>query len=340
MGAMHRDNPRGWHCPQLTSFVAPGGRVTGFGRPGAFDMHWIVSHCTPLAPRRCAALDHVLRHWRALPREAADESTLTPPHERAHAQALGWHGDDGCLPWAARSARQDGIEVGPEAWGLVTPVHARVGSDGVHLADPETLGLDATASRALLEVLRPLFEAEDMRLVWGAPQRWYASHPSLHGLASASLDRVAGRNVEAWVPRQAAARPLRRLQNEAQMLLHEHPLNEVRETAGALPINSFWLSGCGVAQAEHASAVTLDERLRAPWLHADLPAWEAAWQALEAEALVPLIAAAERGLAVRLTLCGERGSASFEARPRPAWRRLTERVAAAPAASHDLLTTL
>ena len=303
-------------------------------------MHWIVSHCTPLAPRRCAALDHVLRHWRALPREAADESTLTPPHERAHAHALGWHGDDGCLPWAARSARQDGVDVGSAAWGLVTPVHARVGSDGVHLADPETLALDAAASLAFVDVLRPMFEAEGMRLVWGAPQRWYASHLSLHGLATASLDRVAGRNVDAWLPRQAAARPLRRLQNEAQMLLHEHPLNEVREAAGALPVNSFWLSGCGVAQAENTGEITLDERLRGSWLRADLPASEAGWQALEVEALVPLIAAAERGLAARLTLCGERGSASFEARPRAAWRRLTERLAPPPAASHGFLTTL
>ena len=79
-------------------------------------MHLIVSHCTPLehlAPRQCTALDHVLRHWHALPREAPDESTLTTPHERALAEALGWQGSDGCLPWAARSARQDGIEVGP-----------------------------------------------------------------------------------------------------------------------------------------------------------------------------------------------------------------------------------
>ena len=303
-------------------------------------MHWIVSHCTPLAPRRCAPLDHVLKHWRALPREAADESTLSPPHERALGAALGWQGEDGCLPWAARSARLDGVDVGSAAWGLVTPVHARVGSDGVHLADPDTLALDAAASHAFADVLRPLFESENLRFVWGAPQRWYASHPSLQGLATASLDRVAGRNVEAWVPRQPAARPLRRLQNEAQMLLHEHPLNEVREAAGALPVNSFWLSACGVVQPEAATAVTLDERLRASGLRADVAAAEAAWQALEAELLVPLIADAERGQAHRLTLCGERGSASFEARPRPAWRRLAERFAPAPAASHALLVTL
>ncbi len=306
-------------------------------------MHLVVSHCTPLtplAPRRSTALDHVLRHWQALPRAAADATTLTPPHERAIADALGWQSDDGALPWAARLAHQDGIEVGDGAWGLVTPVHARVGSDGVHLADPETLSLDAASSRAFFDVLRPHFEAAGFRFAWGAPLRWYASHPSLQGLATASLDRVVGRNVDGWLPRQAAARALRGLQNEAQMLLHDHPLNAAREAAGALPVNSFWLSGCGVVQAERGTAVTLDERLRSPFLQADPHAWDAAWQALEVEALSPLVAAGERGDAVRLTLCGEGASASFQARPRPAWRRLTERLAPPPAASHTLLTTL
>ncbi len=306
-------------------------------------MHLIVSHCTPpapLAPRQSPALDHVLRHWQARPRAATDTSTLTPPHERAWAEALGWQGEDGALPWAARNARLDGIEVGSHTWGQITPVHARVGSDGVHLADPETLALDTPASRDFLAVLCPLFEAEGLGLVWGAPLRWYARHPSLQGLATASLDRVAGRNVDGWLPRQAAARPLRRLQNEAQMLLHEHPLNLAREAASALPVNSFWLSGCGVAQAESLGAVTLDERLRGPFLSADAAAWQAAWRALEAEALAPLVAAGERGDAVRLSLCGEGGCASFEARPRSAWRRFTERFSPSPAAAHTLMTTL
>ena len=30
------------------------------------------------------------------------------------------------------------------------------------------------------------------------------------------------------------------------MLLHGHPLNEAREAAGALALNSVWISGCGV----------------------------------------------------------------------------------------------
>jgi hypothetical protein len=33
--------------------------------------------------------------------------------------------------------------------------------------------------------------------------------------------------------------------NEAQMLLHDHPVNEAREARGALPVNSLWFWGVG-----------------------------------------------------------------------------------------------
>src|SRR5690606_1791403 len=68
-----------------------------------------------------------------------DEYTLTPPHERALADALGLHGEDGRLPWAARQARLDGLAVGDQAWGLLTPVHWAVGRDQVTLLDPAAL---------------------------------------------------------------------------------------------------------------------------------------------------------------------------------------------------------
>jgi hypothetical protein len=66
------------------------------------------------------------------------------------------------------------------------------------------------------------------------------------GLPTASLDRVIGRNIDRWLPDTAPARLLRRLQNEVQMVLHTHALNDEREAARPMPtVNSVWLSGCG-----------------------------------------------------------------------------------------------
>jgi len=35
--------------------------------------------------------------------------------------------------------------------------------------------------------------------------------------------------------------------NQVQMLLHEHPVNQMREVVEQVPVNSIWLSGCASA---------------------------------------------------------------------------------------------
>jgi hypothetical protein len=256
-------------------------------------------------------------------RGGTDEYSLSPPHERAHAQALGWSGADGALPWAARQAVLDGVPVEGQAWGLLSPVHWHVGADHVTLPDPHTLHLSAQESHALFEAVRPLFESEGWSLAWGAPQRWYAAHDSLDGLASASLDRVIGRNIDLWMPSTPQARFIRRLQNEVQMLLYQQPLNDHRVGQGALPVNSFWLSGCGRAQPERAdSGLAVPTTLRVPALSSDWPAWAEAWRGLDAGPVREALAVAQRGEPVVLTLCGERFAQRFESRPQGLWSRV------------------
>jgi hypothetical protein len=311
-------------------------------------MHLIVAfaappqECTPAALPGWAApaLDTLLARWTATQRDEADTSTLSPPHERALAAALGLAGADGCLPWAAWQAARDGIDVSAQAWALLTPAHWRVGSDGVHMAVHDTLVLTTDESRALFDAVRPLFESEGYRVAWGAALRWYAAHPSLQGLATASLDRAAGRNIAAWLPRQPEAKPLRRLQNEAQMLLHGHPLNAEREAAGRLAVNSFWLSACGVAQPASAAGVHVDDRLRGPALQGDVAAWCAAWRALDEQEIAPLLAAAERGELRRLTLCGERSSVTLAPRGHGLLQRLSQVFAPTRGGASALLESL
>ena len=283
-------------------------------------------------------LERLLGRLQPGERHGSDEYSLTPPHEASLAAARGWQGGAGALPFAAHAAHADGIEVLDLAWGQLTPVHWHVGRDEILLTDPESLQLEEVESRALLEAVRELFESEGFALAWGAPLRWYAAHESFAELPTAALDRVVGRNVDRWLPAGREARLLRRLQNEVQMLLYAHPINEAREARGALPVNSFWLSGCGRWQESLAEPVQIDERLRAPLLGEDWAAWAEAWRALDAGPLATLAAAAERGEPVALTLAGERFAQRFENAGGSWWARLRRRYSHPSAA--DVLEAL
>lgn len=259
------------------------------------------------------ALAKLLSRLTPTQRLGSGEYTLTPPHERALAQSWGWHGDDGLLPWAAHSAAQDGIAIGEHAWGLVTPVHWNVGREQVSLADPQALGLTDAASRALFAAIAPLFESDGYTLAYGTPLRWYAAHPSFESLPTASIDRVIGRSVDLWLGADPCAQPLRRLQSEVQMLMYTHALNDERETSSELPVNSFWLSGCGRAQPVNpATPLHVDESLRAPLMAEDWAAWTDAWRALDAGPIRD---------ATAITLCGERYAQCFDGAPRNWWQR-------------------
>jgi hypothetical protein len=285
-------------------------------------MHLLIPFAAPLSEAgrtslqglELPALEALLAELSPTLRHEGDEYQLSPPHERALGAALGWQGADGALPWAAQSAIADGLDPGDAPWGLLSPVHWQVGREHLTMGDPQALGLTADESRAFLDALRPLFESEGWRCVWGAPTRWYVAHDSLSGLPTAALDRVIGRNPDLWMPDHPAARRLKRLQSETQMLLHTHALNEAREAAGREPLNSFWLSGCGVRQPLQAAMPRQLDSLRAPALREDWAGWAAAWQQLDAGPLRQALDAPREELT--LTLCGECHAQRFERRPR------------------------
>lgn len=299
-------------------------------------MHLVLPFAAALSPAAGQALstlqwphlERLLARLMPSHRDEGDELSLNPPHERVLARAWGWPvGEDGLLPFAARAARRDGLTVqaDDQGWALLSPAHWHVGTEQISLADPAALGLDNALSRLLFDQLSPLFADDGWQLLWGAPSRWYARHPSLATLPSASLDRVIGRNVDLWLGSHVGARLVRRLQAEAQMLLHQHPLNEAREAEGLLPVNSFWLSGTGATpagpDAATDAAVRVDDRLRGPALAEDWTSWAEAWAALDAGPVAEALRQAEAGQPVQITLCGERHAQTFSPAERPWWRR-------------------
>ncbi|WP_422097866.1 hypothetical protein [Variovorax sp.] len=288
---------------------------------------------------RLPKLEALLGRLAVTATDTQDESTRSPPHERALARALGIAAADGCIPWAALEARRNGTAAADDtaAWGLVTLCHWQVGIDDVVLGDPSAIEIDAEESAALLAAARPFFEEDGIALHPSArPGRWLARAPIFQDLATAAIDRAVGHPISQWSPLADAARPLRRLQNEMQMLLYTQRVNDDRAARGAPPINSFWLSGTGALPAGAVSpegpAPQVDDSLRIAALHDDGIGWAEAWQALDAGPIAALLDHYNAGAPVAITLCGDRTAQRHEIQPRGfvGWARsLFERPRAA-----------
>ena len=98
----------------------------------------------------------------------------------------------------------------------------------------------------LAAALRPLFGDAGMPLAVDAPSAW-----CLHRLSGAPpatfmdpADAV-GVSLLECLPEGDPGRPWRHLFNEAQILLHAHPINAGRIAAGKIPINALWFWGEG-----------------------------------------------------------------------------------------------
>ena len=99
-------------------------------------------------------LDRLLARLSTADASPGEETSLTPPHERALAQALGLGTEDGLIPWAAwhrlQQGQPPGEAPGNAAWAFITPCQWQVTTDNITLHDPAHLGLDEAASRELL----------------------------------------------------------------------------------------------------------------------------------------------------------------------------------------------
>ena len=281
----------------------------------------------------------LLQGMRPLAADDAGANALSPPHERALARAQGLvTGEvaDGLIPWAAlERAQSDDPASSAQAWAWVTPCHWAMGREHATLTEPAALGLTEADSRALMAAMQVYFNEDGITLHYAAPQRWLAAGELFRGLPTASMDRALGRSVDPWLPASThsgatvAGKKLRRLQNEMQMLMYTHPINEARSAQRQLPVNSIWFSGTGDLPADfkphnaapqvHAPRMLADAALRGDW-----PAYAEGWAAVDALAQAMLVRQ-DAGELLQLTLCGERRSQIFESAP-ASWRTRLARL--------------
>lgn len=265
-------------------------------------------------------------------REAADESGIRHlPHERWLARFLG--GDPARPAFANAAMRGYGLDPAGGNWFIVTPGHIEIARSHLLLNDPSRLALSEAHSRALCDAARPYVEELGMQLVYADAATWFLRADGWRDIDTASPDAAAGLDISFFLPTGADAAAYRKLQNEIQMLWHDHPANREREAQRLPVVNAFWPWAAGPAGSAAraplftsgaatwmdalaaptgggkaagpsgaASAVYWCAQLQAPALAEDWSAWIVALQSLENDWFAPLLARLRGGDVRRITL--------------------------------------
>jgi hypothetical protein len=230
-----------------------------------------------LREMKVPALAALLSRTTTLRHTPFDNSSRILPHEAWLAAELGLgtserageHSDSlASAPLATSAMRGFGLDASAGHWFFAHPVHVQIARNHLLMGDPRQLPIDEASSRALFDAAKPYFDELGKPLLYGDAQTWFVRADDWTGLRTASPDAAAGQNLSGWMPEGEGALASRKLQNEVQMLWHEHPANEARQARGLPPVNSYWMWGGASAPAPALNGGAV--------FAGDCPAWIAA----------------------------------------------------------------
>ena len=128
-------------------------------------------------------------------------------------------------------------------------VHLHATRDHVVLMDPSLLQITPEEEIALRTSVRETLEHFLGSVGEFYPHRWIYPAKEFTDLLTHTPFLASGLNIDIWMPKDnhthGLAKKWRRLQNEIQMIWHDHPVNEARLARGELTVNSVWLYGIG-----------------------------------------------------------------------------------------------
>ncbi|MEI7037373.1 phosphoglycerate mutase [Fulvimonas yonginensis] len=150
------------------------------------------------------------------------------------------------IPAGALTRELAAHDAGGAGWLCADPAWIEPDMTGARLLACGRMQLGVGDAEALAEPLRPLLEEQGMHLELTTPDRWHLRLPAGTVLPDfPAPERALGEDLLSHLPQGPQGRRWRILQNELQVLLHQHPLNARRRAAGYPPVNSLWLWGGG-----------------------------------------------------------------------------------------------
>lgn len=137
-------------------------------------------------------------------------------------------------------------------WLFASPAHMLLGRDSFFLSAPASLEITSDESAALIASLNQHFSGLGLYF-YVHNDIWFLGLDADPNITTTAIEQVVNKDVAPYLPQGEGALLWAKLQNEIQMLLFNHPVNEAREAQGQVLINSLWCYGLGktgLAKAE------------------------------------------------------------------------------------------
>ena len=266
---------------------------------------------------------------------------LNTPFENVFAHLMGWPVIDGKLPFAAHKAYELGLNNKTQSpqgeWAFVTLCNWSVQQGEVRFtADANELGLKTEESSQLLSDMKHYFAEDSIELFYDpslSPGQWLAFSPHFKEFSAPSIERVRGKIIDGYLIGNGTSKShpsintLKRLQNEMQMFLYNHPINNARSEG----INSIWISGCGsypgpqqinekgnFASGQHIQIIDLlatnNQTQKAFTSQSEVKEfWSTRWEGLDSDLLVEYLKEFKlQSKSTSITLCNDTESVTLQ----------------------------
>lgn len=148
------------------------------------------------------------------------------------------------LPAAAVTRRADGLGDAKGYWLRADPVYMEAAANLV-IRQHGGMEIGPEERRRLATDLSACFADVGLELHAPAGDRWYLRSDKPLNISTKPPDELIDLDAADSLPRGAHERLWRRLMSEAQILLHNHPVNAERRLEGRVPANSLWFWGAG-----------------------------------------------------------------------------------------------
>jgi len=158
----------------------------------------------------------------------------------------------------------------PGHWALATPLQLLAGLERVHLHPAGAPVLEPAELQDLVASFNAVLGGDGLALEPLPSGQCLLALPRAMQATTHDPAPLAGRDASGLLPSGPDGAWLRRLMTEAQMLLHEHPVNLARVARGGQPVNALWLWGIGAGELPAPEAplpplASDDDFLRALW---------------------------------------------------------------------------